>query len=73
MAERLSHILRGIRCKLNLISLNNIPKSPFRTPADKDTQAFREILVKHHYTAIVRASKGSDILAACGQLMGQVS
>jgi len=70
-AEKLSHLLRGIRCKLNLIPLNNIPNSPFRTPAEEDINAFREILTKHHYTAIVRASKGSDILAACGQLSGQ--
>jgi len=67
-AERLSRLLRGIRCKLNLIPLNEFPGSPFKTPSEEDVNTFREILIKHHYTAIIRAGKGSDILAACGQL-----
>ena len=67
-AERLSRLLRGIRCKLNLIPLNEFPGSPFKTPSEEDVNTFREILIKHHYTAIIRASKGSDILAVCGQL-----
>ena len=67
-AERLSRLLWGIRCKLNLIPLNEFPGSPFKTPSEEDVNTFREILIKHHYTAIIRASKGSDILAACGQL-----
>ena len=69
-AERLSHLLMGIPCKLNLIPLNEFPDSPFIAPAEDDIQAFREILVKHHYTAVIRTSKGNDILAACGQLSG---
>jgi 23S rRNA (adenine2503-C2)-methyltransferase len=36
-------------------------------------QAFRDILIRRHYTAILRASKGSDILAACGQLSGRAA
>ena len=34
---------------------------------------FQQVLLKHHYTVILRASKGSDILAACGQLSGQIN
>lgn len=67
-AERLSRLLRGIRCKLNLIPLNEFPGSPFKTPSEEDVNTFREILIKHNYTAIIRTSKGRDILAACGQL-----
>ena len=66
--ERLSRLLMGIRCKLNLIPLNEFPCSPFKIPSEEDINTFREILIKHHYTAIIRASKGSDILAVCGQL-----
>ncbi|MFA4916338.1 MAG: 23S rRNA (adenine(2503)-C(2))-methyltransferase RlmN [Syntrophales bacterium] len=72
-AESLARLLSGIHCKLNLIPLNNIPGSPFSTPSEGDINIFREILIKHRYTAIIRASKGSDILAACGQLSGQAS
>jgi 23S rRNA (adenine2503-C2)-methyltransferase len=36
-------------------------------------EAFQQILIKKHYTTMIRASKGSDILAACGQLSGSVN
>jgi len=70
-AEKLARLLRGIHCKLNLIAFNEFPESTFRAPADADIQAFQQVLLKRHYTAILRKSKGSDILAACGQLSGQ--
>lgn len=70
-AEKLSRLLKGIRCKLNLIVFNEFPDSIFKSPSPKTVQAFQNILIKNHYTAILRASKGSDILAACGQLSGR--
>jgi 23S rRNA (adenine2503-C2)-methyltransferase len=72
-AEKLARLLRGMRCKLNLIAFNEFPGSSFRAPSLDEMKAFQQILLDHHYTAIVRASKGSDILAACGQLSGQRS
>jgi 23S rRNA (adenine2503-C2)-methyltransferase len=69
-AEKLARLLRGLRCKLNLISFNEFPGSPFRTPSPETVSAFQQILLDHHYTAILRASHGRDILAACGQLSG---
>jgi 23S rRNA (adenine2503-C2)-methyltransferase len=69
-AERLVRILRGLRCKINLIPLNPHPGSIFKRPADSEVARFQEILIKHRMTALVRESKGSDILAACGQLRG---
>jgi 23S rRNA (adenine2503-C2)-methyltransferase len=71
-AEKLARLLKGIRCKLNLIAFNEFPGSTFKTPSQDVIQAFQQILLNHHYTSIIRASKGSDILAACGQLSGQV-
>ena len=70
-AKRLAGLLRGLRCKLNLIAFNGFPGSPFRTPAPEAISAFQQVLLDHHYTAILRASHGSDILAACGQLSGR--
>jgi 23S rRNA (adenine2503-C2)-methyltransferase len=72
-AQKLARLLRGIRCKLNLIAFNEFPGSAFRTPAAETISAFQQILMDHNYTAVLRASKGSDILAACGQLSGQAS
>jgi 23S rRNA (adenine2503-C2)-methyltransferase len=70
-AEKLARLLQGIHCKLNLIAFNEFPAAPFRTPKLDDIRNFQQVLLKHHYTVILRASKGSDILAACGQLSGQ--
>jgi 23S rRNA (adenine2503-C2)-methyltransferase len=67
-ARRLSKLLRPIKAKINLIPFNEHPGSLFRRPDEKTILAFQDILVQHHYTAMVRSSKGQDISAACGQL-----
>ena len=71
-AEKLAALLKDQRCKLNLIVFNEFPGSPFKPPAKKDVEIFQQILIKKHYTTVIRASKGSDILAACGQLSGSM-
>ena len=70
-AEKLARLLAGIHCKINLIAFNEFPAAKFRTPKLEDIRNFQQVLLKHHYTVILRASKGSDILAACGQLSGR--
>jgi 23S rRNA (adenine2503-C2)-methyltransferase len=70
-AEKLARLLKGIRCKLNLIVFNEYPGSTFKSPSGGSLRCFQQVLLNQHYTAIVRASKGSDILAACGQLSGR--
>jgi 23S rRNA (adenine2503-C2)-methyltransferase len=72
-AKKLALLLRNIRCKLNLITFNEFPGSTFRTPSREAVSAFQQVLLDHHYTAILRASRGRDILAACGQLSGERS
>jgi 23S rRNA (adenine2503-C2)-methyltransferase len=69
-AEKLARLLKDQRCKLNLIVFNEYPGSPFKSPSPKDVSAFQQILLDRHFTAMLRKSKGSDILAACGQLSG---
>jgi 23S rRNA (adenine2503-C2)-methyltransferase len=71
-AKKLVSLLKGQRCKLNLIVFNEFPDSPFKSPDKKDVEAFQQILLDNHFTAIVRKSKGRDILAACGQLSGSM-
>lgn len=61
----------GLRCKFNLIAFNEFPGSPFRAPDPKVIEAFQKVLVDHHFTAVLRQSRGRDILAACGQLSGR--
>ena len=69
-AVRMVKILRGLRCKVNLIPLNPHLESGLQRPPDDKIAAFREILIRSNLTALVRESKGRDILAACGQLRG---
>jgi 23S rRNA (adenine2503-C2)-methyltransferase len=71
-ARKVTQLLKGVRCKLNLITFNEFPGSPFKTPSKERVRAFQQILLDHHYTAILRASRGRDILAACGQLSGSI-
>jgi 23S rRNA (adenine2503-C2)-methyltransferase len=72
-AKRLQKILKGIPSKINLIPLNEAPGIPFKRPLEEKTRRFQEILMEGGLTAIVRASKGADISAACGQLQGKSS
>jgi 23S rRNA (adenine2503-C2)-methyltransferase len=72
-AKRLLKILKGIPSKVNLIPLNEAPGIPFRRPSEKEIKQFQEILMKGGLTAIVRASKGIEISAACGQLQAKWS
>jgi 23S rRNA (adenine2503-C2)-methyltransferase len=69
-ARKLASLLKGQRCKLNLIVFNEYPGSPFKSPSPKTVEVFQQTLIDHHYTTMLRKSKGSDILAACGQLSG---
>jgi len=72
-ALRLTKLLRGIRCKVNLIPFNPFPGSDFRRPEDAAVRRFQKVLLDHHYTAPVRESRGRDISAACGQLREQAA
>jgi 23S rRNA (adenine2503-C2)-methyltransferase len=70
-AKRLLKILNGIPSKVNLIPLNEAHGIPFKRPSEKEIRQFQEILMKGGLTTIVRASKGAEISAACGQLQGK--
>ncbi len=67
-AKRLSVLLRGLRCKVNMIPFNEHAGAVYKRPEEKAVHAFQETLAAAHYTAFIRDSRGADILAACGQL-----
>lgn len=69
-AHNLCRLLSGLRAKINLIPLNADPESPMAPPSMDRIFHFQKILTDKHFTAIIRKSKGRDILAACGQLKG---
>ena len=61
-------LLRGLRCKVNLIALNPGPEITFGVPSEESVRSFQEILVESGVPAFVRRPRGRDIYAACGQL-----
>jgi 23S rRNA (adenine2503-C2)-methyltransferase len=67
-ARRLAQLLRPVRCKINLIPFNPHEGSAFERPAEEAILAFQEVLLRRHFTVIIRRSKGQEISAACGQL-----
>ena len=72
-AHRLLRLLKGLRCKVNLIPFNDYPGAPFGRPEDETVLRFQKILIEGHLTAFIRKSRGRDILAACGQLRTELT
>jgi 23S rRNA (adenine2503-C2)-methyltransferase len=72
-ARRLTQVLRGIRCKMNLIPFNECPGIPFCRPREKAILLFQKILMEAGYLTIIRESRGGAISAACGQLRGRIT
>ncbi|MFQ5659927.1 MAG: 23S rRNA (adenine(2503)-C(2))-methyltransferase RlmN [Gammaproteobacteria bacterium] len=72
-ATRLAGILEGIPAKINLIPFNPFPGSGYTSPARKTIDQFRDILMAAGHITITRKTRGDDIDAACGQLVGKVT
>ena len=71
-AQALAQLLRDVHCKINLIPFNPFPASGYEQPDSDAIYAFQTILMNSGYTTMLRTTRGDDINAACGQLVGQV-
>ena len=71
-AEQLAQILQETPCKINLIPFNPFPHSGYERPSNNRVHRFRDILVNAGYVVTIRSTRGDDIDAACGQLVGRV-
>lgn len=67
-AREAAELLRGLKCKVNLIALNPGPGIDFAVPGKDRVEAFQRILRGAGIPAFVRRPRGRDIYAACGQL-----
>ena len=72
-ARQVVELLRGIRCKVNLIALNPGPGISFATPEEERVHAFQQVLIGAGVPAFIRRPRGRDIYAACGQLKRTVA
>ncbi|MCG8906384.1 MULTISPECIES: 23S rRNA (adenine(2503)-C(2))-methyltransferase RlmN [Pseudomonas] len=71
-AEQLIALLKDFPCKINLIPFNPFPHSGYERPSNNAIRRFQDMLHKSGFNVTVRTTRGDDIDAACGQLVGQV-
>jgi 23S rRNA (adenine2503-C2)-methyltransferase len=67
-AARLARLLRGFKCKVNVIPWNPHPMSEYRRPAPERIEAFQNEVRRLGLPVYLRTPRGDDIDAACGQL-----
>ena len=73
LAEELCELLRQLPCKINLIPFNSFSESEYKTPSGNRVRRFQTYLQDNGYVTTIRSTRGDDIMAACGQLVGQVN
>lgn len=71
-AHELAQTLKDTPCKVNLIPFNPFPDNPYTKPSNSRIDRFSKVLMEHGYVVTVRKTRGDDIDAACGQLVGDV-
>jgi 23S rRNA (adenine2503-C2)-methyltransferase len=71
-ARELAKILKNIPSKLNLIPFNPYPQAVYQCSDRETINQFREYVVNQGIVTVTRKTRGEDIDAACGQLVGKV-
>ncbi len=66
-------LLKGQPAKVNLIPFNPFPQTRYRRSSPAAIERFRDILNANGVIATTRRTRGDDIDAACGQLVGRVN
>ena len=67
-AEKLSTLLRGKNCMVNLIPWNAVDERDFAAPSGNAVHRFQDILINNNIHTRIRRERGTDIGSACGQL-----
>lgn len=71
-ARALARVLKDVPCKVNLIPFNPFPHSGYERPSNTRVYRFRDELINAGFIVTIRTTRGDDIDAACGQLVGRV-
>lgn len=72
-ARELVKLLKDLPSKINLIPFNPFPQTDYATSNQLDIDIFGEILIQKGFVVVTRRTRGDDIDAACGQLVGKVT
>ena len=67
-ADALVRLVNGLKCRINLIRFHSFPGAPYNGSDDETILRFQARLKSKGLTCTIRASRGMDILAACGML-----
>ena len=70
-AQELCHLLKNQLANVNLIPINPVKERNFNRPSLSRIKTFAKYLNDHHITATIRQEMGTDINAACGQLLNK--
>jgi 23S rRNA (adenine2503-C2)-methyltransferase len=71
-ATQLAKLLRGVKCKVNIIPYNPHPEAPYARPSRAAVNAFQNECKRLGMPTYLRTPRGDDIDAACGQLANRV-
>ncbi|RUO56299.1 MULTISPECIES: bifunctional tRNA (adenosine(37)-C2)-methyltransferase TrmG/ribosomal RNA large subunit methyltransferase RlmN [Pseudidiomarina] len=71
-AHELAETLKDTPCKINLIPFNPFPGNDYGRSSNSRIDRFAKVLIEKGYIVTVRKTRGDDIDAACGQLVGDV-
>jgi 23S rRNA (adenine2503-C2)-methyltransferase len=71
-ARAMIRLLQGLPAKVNLIPFNPFEGAGFERSTDEAINAFRDRLSRSGIVTVTRKTRGDDIAAACGQLVGEV-
>jgi 23S rRNA (adenine2503-C2)-methyltransferase len=71
-AQELVVLLKTFPCKINLIPFNAFDGSSYQRPSGNAVSRFWQVLIDAGFIVTIRTTRGDDISAACGQLVGEV-
>ncbi|MBL4794200.1 MAG: 23S rRNA (adenine(2503)-C(2))-methyltransferase RlmN [Pseudomonadales bacterium] len=71
-AKQMIKLLKDLPSKINLIPFNPFPNTPYKRSKPSTIMAFQQQLQNAGFITTIRSTRGDDIDAACGQLVGQV-
>mgnify|MGYP000078288227 CR=1 FL=1 len=72
-AKQLIQLLHNLPSKINLIPFNPFPHAPYGRSSNNRIKAFQKLVSDAGFVCTIRTTRGDDIDAACGQLVGQVA
>jgi 23S rRNA (adenine2503-C2)-methyltransferase len=72
-AAQLIRLVRNMRCKVNLIPFNSFPGTSYQCSTAAAITHFQKLLLNADICTTVRKTRGADVDAACGQLIGQAA